>query len=70
MEVNNGDGVGHSNMSRKVTDEENSAVVIPETAHQISSGLFPFVLTRLIFLSIFLDFVSVFVLFRYLPSVV
>ncbi|KAB5544325.1 hypothetical protein DKX38_012437 [Salix brachista] len=37
MEVNNGDGVGHSNMSRKVTDEENSAVVIPETAHQISS---------------------------------
>ncbi|KAJ6317740.1 hypothetical protein OIU76_013309 [Salix suchowensis] len=37
MEVNNGDGVGHSNMSRKVADEENSAVVIPETAHQISS---------------------------------
>ena len=42
MEVNNGDGFVHSNMSRKVTDEENSAVVIPETAHQISSGLFPF----------------------------
>jgi hypothetical protein len=44
MEVNNGDGVGNSNMSRKVIDEEKSTVVIPETAHQISSGLFPFLL--------------------------
>ena len=44
MEVNKGDGVGNFNLSRKVIDEENSAVEIPETAHQISSGLFPFLL--------------------------
>ena len=69
MEVD-GDGTWSSTRPRKVIDEENLAVEIPETAHQISSGLFPFLLTRLIFLSIFLDFVSVFVLFWYLPSVV
>ncbi|XP_061975392.1 proline transporter 1-like isoform X2 [Populus nigra] len=36
MEVN-GDGAGNSTRPRKVIDEENSAVEIPETAHQISS---------------------------------
>jgi hypothetical protein len=45
MEVN-GDGAGNSTRPRKVFDEDNSAVEIPETAHQISSGLFPFLLTR------------------------
>ncbi|XP_011036024.1 PREDICTED: proline transporter 1-like isoform X1 [Populus euphratica] len=36
MEVH-GDGAGNSTRPRKVIDEENSAVEIPETAHQISS---------------------------------
>ncbi|KAI5574863.1 hypothetical protein POPTR_010G194600v4 [Populus trichocarpa] len=36
MEVN-GDGAGNSTRPRKVFDEDNSAVEIPETAHQISS---------------------------------